>query len=68
MGVNKDLPSIGDISITGVVNVGGLMEYMVLQNTRLNLVMNMAEIIAKSIDRTFLKLNSIESGQKNRLL
>ena len=57
LGVNKDLPYIGDVSITGVVNVGGLMEYMVLQNTRLNLVMNMADIIAKSIHRSFLKLN-----------
>lgn len=56
LGVNKNLPLVGDISITGVVNVGGLMEYMVLQNTRLSLVMNMAETIAKGIDRTLFKL------------
>jgi putative sporulation protein YyaC len=48
-GVRKELPSVGDIHITGIVNVGGFMEYFVLQNTRLSLVMNMAEIIAKSI-------------------
>lgn len=48
-GVNKELPSVGDIHITGVVNVGGFMEYFVLQNTRLSLVMNMAETIAKGI-------------------
>lgn len=47
-GVNKDLPPVGDIHITGIVNVGGFMEYFVLQNTRLSLVMNMAEVIAKS--------------------
>ncbi len=48
-GVNKELPEVGDIYITGTVNVGGFMEYIVLQNTRLNLVMNMANIIARSI-------------------
>ncbi|MFH5186971.1 spore protease YyaC [Paenibacillus sp. TAB 01] len=47
-GVNKDLPPVGDIHITGIVNVGGFMEYFVLQNTRLSLVMNMAEVISKS--------------------
>lgn len=48
-GVNKELPSVGSVHITGVVNVGGYMEYFVLQNTRLSLVMNMAEVIAKGI-------------------
>lgn len=48
-GVNKDLPPVGDIHITGIVNVGGFMEYFVLQNTRLSLVMNMAEVISNSI-------------------
>ena len=55
-GVNKTLPSVGDISITGIVNIGGMMEFMVLQNTRLSLVMNMAEIISKSLYLSFLKL------------
>ena len=48
-GVNKALPEIGDYHIIGIVNVGGLMEYFVLQNTRLSLVMRMSEVIAKSI-------------------
>jgi putative sporulation protein YyaC len=48
-GVNKDLPPVGHIHLTGIVNVGGFMEYFVLQNTRLNLVMNMAEVIANAI-------------------
>ncbi|CAG7654135.1 spore protease YyaC [Paenibacillus allorhizosphaerae] len=47
-GVNKDLPPVGDMHVTGIVNVGGFMEYFVLQNTRLSLVMTMAETIAKS--------------------
>jgi len=48
-GVNKHLPPVGDIHITGVVNVGGFMEYFVLQNTRLNVVMKMAKIICDGI-------------------
>lgn len=56
LGVNKKLPSIGDISITGVVNIGGMMEYMVLQNTRLSLVMNMADVISKGIYRTLFRI------------
>jgi len=31
------------------VNVGGFMEYFVLQNTRLSIVFNMAEVIAESL-------------------
>jgi putative sporulation protein YyaC len=48
-GVNKELPPVGDIHMTGIVNVGGFMEYFVLQNTRLNLVVKMSEIIAQSL-------------------
>lgn len=44
--VNKSLPEIGHAHITGIVNVGGFMEHLVLQSTRLSLVMRMAEIIA----------------------
>ncbi|TVY10706.1 spore protease YyaC [Paenibacillus cremeus] len=47
-GVNKELPPVGDMHVTGIVNVGGFMEYFVLQNTRLSLVMNMAEVISRS--------------------
>lgn len=49
-GVNKELPPVGDIHLTGIVNVGGFMEYFVLQNTRLSLVVRMADIIAHSLD------------------
>ncbi|MCL6574238.1 MAG: DUF1256 domain-containing protein, partial [Bacillus sp. (in: Bacteria)] len=48
----KDLPAVGDIHITGIVNVSGFMEFFVLQNTRLNLVMNMAKTIANGIYET----------------
>src|SRR5699024_6003575 len=33
--LNKPLPFIGDMHVTGVVNIGGFMEDSVLQNTRL---------------------------------
>ncbi len=48
-GVNKDLPQVGKLHIIGVVNVGGFMEYLVLQNTRLSLVMQMADVISSSL-------------------
>jgi putative sporulation protein YyaC len=45
-GVNKQLPSLGHYHLTGTVNVGGFMEFFVLQNTRLNVVMKMATCIS----------------------
>ena len=50
-GVNKNLPEVGDAHITGIVNVGGFLEYLVLQNTRLNTVMKMADVIAEGLCR-----------------
>lgn len=52
-GVNKDLPPVGDIHLTGIVNVGGFMEYFVLQNTRLSIVFQMAEVIADALHRAY---------------
>lgn len=49
-GVKKQLPPVGDAHITGIVNVSGFMEYFVLQNTRLNLVMQMADTISDSLN------------------
>jgi len=50
-GVNKNLPPVGQIHVTGIVNVGGFMEYLVLQNTRLNLVMRLADVIVKGLTK-----------------
>lgn len=47
--LNKTLPAVGDIHISGVVNVAGFLEHLVLQNTRLGLVFSMAEIIARGL-------------------
>ena len=47
--VGKKMPAIGDISVTGVVNYYHCPEYSILQNTRLNTVMKMAEVISDGI-------------------
>lgn len=61
-GVNKELPPVGDIHVTGIVNVGGFMEYFVLQNTRLSLVFNMAELMADSLYSVFVQTNRVTSA------
>ncbi|WP_243292733.1 spore protease YyaC [Bacillus sp. FJAT-47783] len=62
-GVNKVLPEVGDIHITGIVNVSGFMEFFVLQNTRLHLVMSMADVIAESL---FTASQAIEANKRIR--
>ncbi|MFA5536143.1 MAG: spore protease YyaC [Bacillota bacterium] len=53
-GVKKTLPPVGDVHFTGTVNVSGYMEYFVLQNTRLGLIWDMAELISASISHGLL--------------
>jgi len=48
-GLKKDLPPVGDMHITGIVNTGGFMDFLVLQSTRLSLVMRMADVIARGV-------------------
>lgn len=55
-GVHKQLPKVGEAHITGIVNVGGFMEYMVLQNTRLNIVWRMSENISSLITQSYLRV------------
>ncbi|MCR8939796.1 spore protease YyaC [Brevibacillus laterosporus] len=52
-GVGKELPVIGHAHIHGIVNVSGFMEYHILQNTRLSVVMSMADQITKAIVKSF---------------
>jgi putative sporulation protein YyaC len=52
-GVGKSLPEFGDYVISPVVNVGGFMEYFVLQNTRLSVVLGLADSIYKALNRRF---------------
>lgn len=48
-GVKKTLPTVGHYHIIGVVNVAGFMEHVVLQNTRLSLVIQMADVITEGL-------------------
>lgn len=52
-GVNKQLPPVGDYHIIGVVNTAGFMEHIVLQNTRLSLVLQMAEVVVQALTLCF---------------
>ncbi len=44
-GVGKDLIAVGDVFITGIVNLSGLLDRMLLQTTRLHTVMSLADRI-----------------------
>lgn len=59
-GVNKDLPPIGDMFVTGIVNFGGFMDFLVLQNTRLHTVMKIADFIATGIRYVMWELEKEE--------
>ncbi len=49
LGVNKDLPNVGNIHITGIVNFSGMMESLLLQTTRLSKVMQLADTVSKAL-------------------
>lgn len=49
LGVNKELPKVGDVHITGIVNFSGMMEGLLLQTTRLSMVMQLADTISKAL-------------------
>lgn len=49
LAVNKELPPVGDLSITGIVNISGNYEFIILQNTRLYTVMSLADCISQGI-------------------
>lgn len=53
--LNKDLPAVGDFHVSGVVNVGGLLDHLVLQNTRLYVVYQMAQLIAEGITAAHMR-------------
>lgn len=55
IGVDKNLPTVGDIFITGIVNLSGFGGQMLLQTTHLNLVMQLADFIALGLYRCLLR-------------
>ncbi len=58
-GVDKDLPPVGDIYITGIVNFSGLLDHMLLQTTRLNVVMSLADQIFLAINYCLSHLQTL---------
>ncbi len=62
-GVNKELPKVGDIAITGIVNFSGVMDMLILQSTRLNIVMKMADIISSGINHGLWKYEQYSLSQ-----
>ncbi|AXF56489.1 spore protease YyaC [Salicibibacter kimchii] len=69
--VKKTLPDIGHVHLTGTVNVGGMMEYFVLQNTRLNLVMKMAERTSHALlraDRRLRQPTSLAPTRRSHMI
>lgn len=47
--VRKELPPVGDIHVTGIVNTAGLLEQLTLQTTRLSTVIHLADKITQGI-------------------
>ena len=60
-GVQKELPAIGDIFITGIVNTSGFLEQMTLQTTRLSQVITLGDSITQGIliHSTVLRLRRV---------
>lgn len=53
LGVNKSLPSTGDISITGIVNSWSPVSTSLLQTTRLNTVVQLADSICQALSNAY---------------
>lgn len=65
LAMNKQLPAVGEMSITGIVNISGSFEFLVLQNTRLNTVMNLADSISRGIYYFIIK--SLDNSNNKKL-
>lgn len=59
-GVDKNLPEVGDVFITGIVNFSGVLDNMLLQTTRLNVVMSMADQICLAINYCVSRLKPVK--------
>lgn len=55
-GVGKELPQVGNLYITGIVNLSGFLENSLLQTTRLHTVMSLADKISTGICYCLAKL------------
>lgn len=60
LALNKSLPEVGDISITGNVNISSGFDFIMLQNTRLYTVVKIADTISDGIYNFSLKCNNLK--------
>ena len=51
LGVKNKLPEVGDIHITGIVNLSGGVDTVILQTTRLATIMTLADAIASGLSK-----------------
>lgn len=65
--LDKKLPPVGDLSIKGIVNVTGALDFMVLQNTRLYTVMLLADIISSGIYHSVIQTMGSKKISQNNL-
>lgn len=66
-GVKKELETVGDYSIKGVVNVGGYIEQLVIQNTRLSTVIKLAKLTSDAIEQAFPIHNRMNQRTSNSI-
>lgn len=67
-GVGKELPNVGNLFVTGIVNLSGLFEHTLLQTTRLQVVMSLADHICSGIFYCLLKLEKLQPQSSLRLI
>lgn len=65
LALKKDLPSVGHASLMGIVNVGGYMEYLVLQNTRMAITYRLARVMAGIIAQAMIARVSLKCIASN---
>lgn len=65
LALKKDIPPIGNMSITGIVNISGSFEFMILQNTRLSSVMELADCISQGIYKFIILSNKKHTNESS---
>lgn len=65
--LNKSLPTVGDISIKGIVNIYSPLDFFILQNTRLFNVMRLANTISRAIYKSIISCYGINQLQNNKI-
>jgi putative sporulation protein YyaC len=67
-GVEKELGSVGSLSVTGIVNNWSLNSFSVLQSTRLSLVVKMSDFISDGILYAVNEINNLTKHGFSRIM